>query len=262
MVGNKAVGSGTQEIVASTPDAQVKSKLTFAGFDTPSMATFDLERAQDGVRVTWSMDLPLGGNPLMHYLGVLIKKQVAPDYELGLKRLKALAEGGSKTDFGGLEASLADSKPIPYAYVSASSSTDTDAIGKALMGAYGQVGVFMKATGLKQAGAPLAVTRRWDDEAKVYDFDAGIPVDRDDVTPPAPAKGAPEVKLAKTYAGTALKVMHHGAYRDLPKTYEKIAVFKAAYGLEDNGSPWEQYVSDPGNMPEAQLVTEIWLPVK
>ena len=31
--GNKAVGSGTQEIVASTKDSQVKTKLSFVGFE-------------------------------------------------------------------------------------------------------------------------------------------------------------------------------------------------------------------------------------
>ena len=33
-------------------------------------------------------------------------------------------------------------------------------------------------------------------------------------------------------------------------------------GFEDNGDSWEQYVSDPGSTPDAELVTNINWPVK
>ena len=200
--GNKQVGSGTQEIVAETPYTQVKTRLTFGGFDGSSLAVFNLEPMQDGVRVTWSLDVPLGANPIGHLFGPLMKKQIGPDYELGLSRLKTVAEAGPKDDFAGLDAALAESKSFPYAYVSASSSTDSDAIGKALTVAYGQIGGFMKAAGLKQAGAPLAVTRRWDEAGKVYEFDAGIPVDRNPADGAAPAAAAPAVVSPDTEAFT------------------------------------------------------------
>jgi effector-binding domain-containing protein len=261
--GNAAVGSGSQEIVSSTPNSQVKTRLSFAGFDQPSIASFDIEADGPITRVSWSLDIKLGANPIGHYFGMLMDRQIGPDYERGLARLKALLEKGSKTDFSMLEAALVETTPQTYAYVSGSSSTDTDAIGRALGAAYGKVGVFMGSSGLKQAQAPIAVTRRWDAEAKVYDFDAGIPVDRADAQAPATLNGKPnEVKIAQTYAGAALKVDHHGSYKELAKTYALIDEYKAAYALQDNGAPWEQYVSDPGKTPEAQLLTEIYVPVK
>lgn len=261
--GNKEVGSGTQEIVASTENAQVKTKLTFAGFERPSLATFDLESEGPLTRVTWGLEITLGGNPIAHYFGLLMNRQIGPDYERGLARLKTLAESGDKTDFSALKANLVDSTAQSYAYVSGSTSTDTDAIGKALAAAYGKVGVFMAAAGLKQAAPPIALTRRWDEQAKVYEFDAGIPVDRSDAQAPATVNGKPnEVKIAQTYAGPALRVEYRGPYAGMPKAYTLIDAFKKAYALQDNGLSWEQYVSDPGKTPEAQLLTDIYVPVK
>jgi effector-binding domain-containing protein len=116
---------------------------------------------------------------------------------------------------------------------------------------------FLKLNNLNEAGPPIAITRKWDEAAKTFDFDAGIPVDRSDV---APAEG--EVRLMQTYAGPALKVTHTGPYEDLPKTYEMIKAYLQAYGYEKAGDEWEQYVSDPGKVPAAELVTLIYYPVK
>jgi effector-binding domain-containing protein len=261
--GNQAVGSGSQEIVSSTPDSQVKTRLKFTGFERPSLATFDLEPNGALTRVTWSLDIQLGPNPIAHYFGLLMNRQIGPDYERGLNQLRGLAEGGAKVDFSPMHGELVELKPQAYAYVSGSTSTDPAAIAKALGAAYAKVGAFLSAVGLKQAAPPIAITRRWDPKAGVYEFDAGIPVDQADAQAPATLKGKPsEVKIGQTYAGTALKAEHHGAYKDMGKTYELIDAYKAAYALQDNGLSWEQYISDPGKTPEAQLLTDIYVPVK
>lgn len=261
--GNQAVGSGSQEIVASTPCSEVRTRLMFGGFDKASVAGFALEPNGAVTRVTWTLDVPLGASPIAHYFGLLIKSKTGPDYESGLNRLRGVAEGGPKGDFSTLSAEIVELQPQTYAYVSGGSSTDPDAIAKALGPAYARVGAFMAAAGLKQAGAPLAITRRWDAQARVYEFDAGIPVDKADAQAPDKINGKPdEVKIGHTYAGTALKAEHHGAYKDMGGTYAQIDAFKAAYALQDNGPSWEQYVSDPARTPEAQLVTDIFVPVK
>ncbi len=261
--GNEAVGSGSQEIVSSAPDSQVKTQLRFSGYEQPSLATFDLEPNGALTRVTWSLDIQLGSNPIAHYFGLLMNRQIGPDYERGLNQLRGLVEGGSKVDFSQMHGELVELKPQAYAYVSGSSTTQSEGIAKALAAAYAKVGAYMTAAGLKQAGPPIAVTRRWDFKAGVYEFDAGIPVDKSDAQAPATLNGKPsEVKIGQTYAGTALKAEHRGAYKDMGKTYELIDAYKAAYVLQDNGLSWEQYISDPGKTPEAQLLTDIYVPVK
>ena len=85
------VGSGAQEIVESQPNTMVRSKLTFEGFDTPSYATFTLEPADGGTRLTWSFDANLD-NMVGRYMGLMMDRWVGGDYERGLERLKELAE--------------------------------------------------------------------------------------------------------------------------------------------------------------------------
>ena len=254
--GNQAVGSGSQQIVASTPYTEVKTKLLFGGFDKPSYSKFEVEANGAVTHVTWSLDVPLGGNPIDHYFGLLMGGQVGPDYERGLNKLRGVAESGPKTDFAPLDVTLQDLKPQAYAYISGSSSTDSEAITKAMTAAYAKIYAYMSSSGLKQAAQPLAITRKWDPQAKVYEFDAGIPVDHAD------AQGKGEVKVAQTYAGTALKVAYHGPYQNMAPTYGLIDAYKKAYALQDNGPSWEQYLNDPAKTPPAQLSTDIYVPVK
>ena len=86
------VGNGEQEIIESQPTTMVKTKLTFDGFDTPSYATFALDEADGGTRVTWAFDANLD-NLVGRYMGLMMDRWVGADYENGLARLKKVAEG-------------------------------------------------------------------------------------------------------------------------------------------------------------------------
>lgn len=256
--GNRAVGSGSQEIVASTPNREVRVKLAFGGFDGASEAVFTIVPEGEGSRVTWSLRTALGRNPVDRYFGLLMDRMVGPDYETGLARLKALAETLPKTDFATLDVALVDGRPEPYAYVSGSTSTEGADVGPALAQAYARVAAAVAAAGLKQAGAPIAVTRRYDPAAKVYDFDAALPVDRGEARFPESSG----VRLGATPPGRRLRVTHTGPYATLGAAYGQLAAFEAAYGFAETGDSWEQFVSDPGTTPEAELVTTISVPVK
>jgi len=90
--GNADVGAGSQEIIASTPDSEVKIELDFEGFDQPSTTTLAIKPDGNGSLVTWSMDSELGSNPIHRYFGLMMDKYIGQDYEKGLGRLKVLAE--------------------------------------------------------------------------------------------------------------------------------------------------------------------------
>ncbi len=70
------------------------------------------------------------------------------------------------------------------------------------------------------------------------------------------------VKIGQTYAGNVIRVRHIGSYRSLATTHRKISAYLAALGIERNGAAWESYVSDPGNVPENQLLTYVYYPIK
>lgn len=252
----KTVGSGSQEITESVPLDLVRSKLDF-GPEGTAITAFTLAPEGGGVRVTWSFDTDLGMNPVSRYFGLFLERMLAPDWEKGLAGLKRLAESLPRADFEDLQVEISEVAPVTVAYVEASSAGDDQAIGAAIGAAYAQIGKFVAANRLRQAGAPRTITTRWDEAGTA--FDAAIPIDR------APEKEIPPdspVKVRTTYGGKALKVTHVGPYSGLAGTYRKFAAFIAAFGHETAGQPWEEYVSDPGTTPEAALMTDIYWPVK
>lgn len=260
--GNSKVGTGSQEIVEAKPYSLIRTKLVFGGFEqNVYSATMTFTPQGAGTRVDWSFDGKFGGSVfsqvMSRYFALLMGDAVMQDYARGLANLKKLAESLPKDDFGTLQVELVSAKPIAIAMSSGHSSTEDGEVGKALGEAYARIVGFMKANNLGEAGPPLAITRKWDETAKVFEFDAGIPVDRADV-----AASPGEVRMGATAGGKLLKVRHTGPYRELPKTYDMLDAYMAAYGYEKAGDEWEQYVSDPGKTPEAELITDIYYPVK
>jgi carbon monoxide dehydrogenase subunit G len=74
------------------PDKSVEYALMFADFNMRSTGALRLEPAGNATRVTWSNIGDVGGNPLKHYLAIMMDRMVGPDFEAGLANLKALAE--------------------------------------------------------------------------------------------------------------------------------------------------------------------------
>ena len=58
----------------------------------PAEATFRIEPADIGSRVTWTFDTDLGRNPFVRYFGLMFDSLIGTDYEKGLAKLKAAAE--------------------------------------------------------------------------------------------------------------------------------------------------------------------------
>ena len=252
----RTVGSGSQEIVESRAPELVKTSLDFGG-QGKAAAQFRLAPEGGGTRVVWSMDTDMGASPVGRYFGLMMESIVGKDYEKGLQGLKVLAEGLPKTDFAGIKVEPVTTSAVTVAYVAARSTRNEPEIATAIGAAYAQVGRFMRARGLSQAGPPIVINTKWDDSG--YEFDAAIPLDRAPVGDPA---ADAQVKVRQTYAGKALKVVHAGAYHGLAGTYEKLAAYMAAYGYEASGSPWDEYVTDPGRNADADLRINIYMPVR
>lgn len=89
-VGNRSVGSGSQEITASEPNHRIAVALDFDG--SQADATYLLAPEGQGTRVTWAFDTEHGMNPFKRWLGLLFDRMIGADYEKGLAKLKAMEE--------------------------------------------------------------------------------------------------------------------------------------------------------------------------
>ena len=89
---SKSEGTGSMEFVRVVPNARIEYSLLFADFGLRSGGQFAFEPREGGTRVTWTNAGDVGGNPLKHYLALMMDRLVGPDFEAGLANLKAVAE--------------------------------------------------------------------------------------------------------------------------------------------------------------------------
>ena len=91
---SQKLGNGTQEIVESVPDQRVVTALDFGDMGT-ARAGQNLRPEGSGTRVIWDLETNLPYNPLSRWIGLMFDRWIGADYEVGLARLKNLAEKGS-----------------------------------------------------------------------------------------------------------------------------------------------------------------------
>ena len=249
------VGSGTQTITESRPYDYVGIVMN-AGEAGEARSWFRLTPGTGTTIVHWGFEADHGLNVVGRYFASMLGGVVARDYEAGLDNLKQLAESLPTADFGDLEIEHLVVEPVEIAYLATRSQPEPAAISAAMGAAYFEILTFIDEHGLREAGAPLSISRPFSGSQML--FDAAIPIRG--VTDDTPRDG-PGVKIGKTYGGPVVRVRHVGSYRDLAVTHRKIAAYLAALGIEKNGAAWESYVSDPAKVAEQDLLTYIYYPV-
>jgi effector-binding domain-containing protein len=256
------VGKGRQEITASIGNQEVVTALAFEGMSAAT-STIRLTPEGDGTRVTWRFDtaLPLGldGDFFMgvmgRYFGLAMDGMIGKDYDKGLGKLKSLLEGMPNADIAGLEGVVQEVAAQPAYAINGLEAGVDSASSSAVMGAaYGEIVALAQANGIKLAGPPFALIRGHGDGK--WQFDAGIPVDRNDVA------GSGRIVATTTYAGRVAEFRHIGSYDELATTHAKAEAWLATRGLAESGPRREIYVSDPVATPVNELLSLISIPVQ
>jgi len=258
--GNDKVGNGTQTITAVEPGRAVDSDLDFGQMGT-AKSVMTLTQQGTSTKVTWSVVVDMGANPVGHYFGLMMDGMLGKDFANGLGKLKPLMESMPNADIAGFSAEEVQLSPTPLLVVSETAAANSAAIGQAYADGFGKIGKVMSKNKLTQAGAPLGIDR--DVSAANYSFDAGIPVAAAagaSLPNEAPAN-ADGVKLAQSYAGKALKTTHVGDYGKLSESYDKLRAFMAAHGYQAKAAATYWFVDDPGKMPQEKVRTEIYAPI-
>jgi effector-binding domain-containing protein len=79
----------------------------------------------------------------------------------------------------------------------------------------------------------------------------------------APATGGDGIAAIELPGGLAAVAIHRGHYEKLGDTHAAVARWIAEHGLEGASSPWEVYVTDPGETPDpADWQTEVIHPLR
>jgi effector-binding domain-containing protein len=254
----RTVGQGWQEIIRSVPDKRIDIKMDF-GEQGIANSFFELTSTPEtkSTLLTWGFetDVSEGKGVLAtligKYFGLFLEKWVGKDYEQGLASFKQFAESLPSTDFSGSAIELVSAEAVEILYVSGTSSQESSDVAQALAVAFGEIMSFITDQGIETAGQPMAITRGWDENG--YQFDAAIPVNG------LPDSGDGNVRIGYSPSGRAVRYTYLGPYDGMLSAYEQLASFMAANGLREGAVSWEHYISDPGNTPEEEVITHIYI---
>jgi effector-binding domain-containing protein len=125
-------------------------------------------------------------------------------------------------------------------------------IGAAMAEAFPKIYHAVVSSGMEPAGMPLAVY--FDMGPEVMTFECAIPV-------PAPFAASGEVVASSVGGGEAAFTVHVGTYDTIGTTWEALMAWLSEQGKRPGGPGWESYLDEPGQVPDDELRTEIYLPV-
>lgn len=142
-------------------------------------------------------------------------------------------------------------KEAPYLYVARECGMAPEEISAQMGKAFGDVWAFMQANAIAPTGGALSVYYSYDPERMA--FRAGFQIGAADA-----GRAGGEVKADVTPGGRVLHFTHVGPYATLRDDYARMMAHIEAEGLTIEAPTWEIYMNDPGQVPEAELVTEVY----
>ncbi len=86
-------GKGTQTVVSVGPD-HVEYEIDLGPMGKPRQK-LRVEPTKTGSRVTWTMEADMGMNPVARVFGLFLESMVAPELELGLRKLEGAVRTAS-----------------------------------------------------------------------------------------------------------------------------------------------------------------------
>ncbi len=118
---------------------------------------------------------------------------------------------------------------------------------------YGEIAARMQSEGVPFVGPPFALYHNMDMEA--LDVEIGFPV-------PSPMEKSGRLEPGTIPGGKVVSEIHTGPYSTLEETYNKVMAFIAAEKIKVTPWMYETYLNAPGEVPDAELKTEIFFPVE
>ena len=126
-------------------------------------------------------------------------------------------------------------------------------ISQAIAEALGKAFPYVTQNNLPIAGRPTA--RYLTSGPGLFDMQVGVPI-------AVASHGQGDVQTGELPGGPVAVGVHGGSYESLAETYATMERWMEANGYRPGGAPWEAYVTDPGELPDAKdWRTEVYWPL-
>ena len=246
------VGQGEMEHLRLDRPSRIEDDLRFIKpMNSRSDVSFDLASVDGSTKVTWNMNgkLPF----FLFFLKGQIETFVAMDYDRGLKMLKEYIETGevlTKLDVMGVE-SFDDMN-----VVGVRDESSLQQIGPAMDKAFGAVTAAVERNELSDDGEMISVYHANDMKQGRLDFTSGYVTESSATVP----NGFESTVIP---AGKTLHVRHTGCYSNLGNAWSGAYQYARYKKLKIAKRPgFEIYRNDAKTTPPAELITDVYIPLK
>lgn len=249
----EVVGAGEIEHKKLQRSSYIEEELRFTRpWKSTCKVTFDLTPNNGGTIVTWTM---FGGLPwFMFWMKSMMTNVIGMDYERGLRMLKEYIETDqvlSKTDVRGV------TSVGPIKMVGVRKQAKLKDIGASMNEAIGETEAKLKASNVEHEGKLIAVYHKINMSKRTLDYTAGVMIN----DPDAEVDGLASWYLPESKAMTA---QHVGCYSNLGNAWSAAHAHLRHQKLKQKAKAgtFEIYRNGPDEVEPADLITDVFLPVK
>lgn len=248
------VGSGEIRLLEEIENKRLRLELSiFKPWKSKSDVRFEFLGKGESTEVRWKMK---GSLPFfLFFMRRMMEALIGMDYERGLGMLKDFSETGlvaSSLEFFPKETYCGGR------YVAVVRDCQIAELGDAMEQDFGALAEHFEGNAIELSAKPFSIYSKWDMSEGTAQYSACFPV-----------KEKPDALAAPFVYGelpelNAFVVQHTGAYRHLGNAWSagmmrgRQKVFKQSKKLY----PFEVYETEIGSVPDAEIVTKIFFPIK
>lgn len=256
--GNKDVGKGSQEITSITED-RIETKVHFLEpWESKMIATYTLEKKEEGIKVTWGSD---GESPYpfnVFSLFMDMDEMIGKDFEKGLARLKEISERMPEVPKSYSGYMINEMEMNPRIYLAKKGNVPFDKIEGFYQENLPAIFQTINKAGIKASGAPSGLFYKWNDQEKIAEMAAAIPVDEHEKL-----SGIKNFERINVAGGKALHISYYGSYNKSERAHFAMDEYMREKGLQLRGEVIEEYITDPTTEPDtSKWLTNIYYLVK
>lgn len=249
----KRTGAGEMTIVNEDPEKNVDYDLTFLKpWKSTAKVRFTCQQQTKKTKVTWTMDSSLPF--FMFWMKKSMEAFIGSDFDRGLKMLKEYVEKGkvnSKLEFKGI------SNHSGGKYFGIKKDT-TIANLQSMENDFAKLGEFLKSNKITPAAPMFSMYHKWDIVKGQVSYTAGVPVAE------IPSNLSQDFVTGEIPAGKVYTLRHIGSYEHLGNAWTTVMMMQRNKEFKPlkNVHPYEMYMNMPGEVADAELITDVKFAVK
>lgn len=246
---NKHVNEGELKIIKFIENQLVEFELTVVGKGIYT-GTFIFSKKENASNIVWIIHKDLGNNPANRWLGLLTKKTISNEMDMGLFNIDDFLQQ-QKTSGGFI---IEEIVTEPKIYVSIRDTATLSSIKTKYRFMLEQILKFIKSNNLTPSGSPMLIYHSFSDT--LFDIETCLPV-------PKFIQTTGKIQCGQIESVDALLVKQFGQIQSTSGAYNALQAGLNSRGLSQKGPFWEEFITDQHNESDSTIwQTNIYLPVK